>query len=109
MDLKLGLATVALPLARGDWVRVERARGAVIGCDEGELWVTQHNDLQDYILHAGQSFGIQNDGPVLAYAMQAGTLRVAPPVAADAPESWWNPFARRRANVAAALMPAPLR
>jgi len=92
MDIKLGSATLAI--ARGKLLRIERARGTVIHCVTGTLWVTQHGDSKDYLLGPGQVLRIENDGPALAHAVRSATLRLEPARVSDgdAIEAWWRPF-----------------
>lgn len=95
MDIKLGSAR--LSLARGQLVRIDRARGTSIHGVDGLLWVTQAGDQQDYFLRAGERLSVARDGPVVIHALRPSAFRVE---ARDADESalepWWNPFQRSR-------------
>jgi len=103
MDIKL--RSLKLALARGELARVDAARGALIHCREGLLWVTQHGDLKDYLLDPGQSIRINSDGPVLVHAVRAATVAITQPPASNERllETWWNPLSRsvsrRRASL----------
>lgn len=47
-------------------------RGEQITCTDGKLWVTQENDMTDYILNRGEIFWVTNSGKVVVQAMQDG-------------------------------------
>lgn len=44
--------------------------GDVISCTNGTLWITQEDDLRDYIITAGQSFWITKPGTVVVQALE---------------------------------------
>jgi hypothetical protein len=44
-------------------------RGDVISCLNGTLWITQEDDLKDYILDAGQTFWVTKPGTVIVQAL----------------------------------------
>ncbi|MDI6728935.1 MAG: DUF2917 domain-containing protein [Thermodesulfovibrionales bacterium] len=51
-------------------VRLERdARGIIIGCTEGILWITQQDDFTDYLLHSGERLTINRKGLVIITAL----------------------------------------
>lgn len=43
--------------------------GSEIRCLEGMLWITQEDDLRDYILKAGDSFRTDRKGKVVLQAL----------------------------------------
>jgi formylmethanofuran dehydrogenase subunit D len=45
-------------------------RGEVINCLSGVIWITQADDLNDYILEAGDSFWVTKRGTVIVQALQ---------------------------------------
>jgi hypothetical protein len=54
----------------GLWSMEGDRRGDVISCISGSLWITQQNDLKDYVLDAGQKFWITKPGTVVVQALE---------------------------------------
>jgi hypothetical protein len=44
-------------------------RGDVISCVNGSLWITQENDLKDYIVETGRNFWVTKPGTVVVQAL----------------------------------------
>lgn len=53
------------------------SRGKMISCLEGSLWVTQEQDLEDYILGPGESFMITVPGRVIVQALENSVFTVS--------------------------------
>ncbi len=60
MHTELNLA--ATSLQRGQLRRLQDARGSLVLCLSGTLWLTQEGDLQDIVLEAGDEARIGHDG-----------------------------------------------
>ncbi len=45
-------------------------RGEVIRCEKGSLWITQHGDLNDYLLNSGDRFWVTRPGTLLVQAVR---------------------------------------
>lgn len=58
-------------------------RWRVIGCLEGELWITQNRDVRDYLLTAGEMFIITQPGTVVIQARQPSRLQITPSLASS--------------------------
>ncbi len=57
---------IKICMNEGSMVRLERdARGIIIGCTEGILWITQKDDFTDYLLHSGERLTINRKGLVV--------------------------------------------
>ena len=65
-----------LCLKRNQVVTVRGGIGHSIVCDSGTVWVTQEGDPRDIILHAGESFTIDRNGPALVQAFEAGAISI---------------------------------
>ena len=65
IDLKLA----ATALQRGQLQRVHDARGRVVLCLHGTLWMTQDGDTRDVVLEAGDEARIDRDGLTLLHAL----------------------------------------
>jgi hypothetical protein len=65
-DLKLA----ATLLQRGQLQRVQDARGHVVLCLDGTLWLTQEGDTRDVVLEAGDEARIDRDGLTLLHALR---------------------------------------
>ncbi len=50
-------------------------RGDVISCLSGTLWITQENDLKDYILEQGKDFWVTKPGAMVAQALQSAQFK----------------------------------
>ncbi|MBK7453492.1 MAG: DUF2917 domain-containing protein [Anaerolineales bacterium] len=53
--------------------------GMTIVCDEGVIWLTESNDLQDYALKPGHSVIIRKKGKVLIQAVDEANLHIIYP------------------------------
>lgn len=74
----------SLRLEGGAPVSFRRAKGAVLECLSGRLWVTVTGQPGDFFLEAGERLRIDSDGLGLVEGMPVGVLRVASE-AAEAP------------------------
>lgn len=52
------------------------SRGRIISCLQGTVWVTQEQDLEDYILHEGESFITTVPGRVIVQALEEATISI---------------------------------
>ncbi len=50
---------------------LSEAKGMRLDCLEGVLWITQHHHTGDYLLQAGQSMKILNNGAVIVHAWRS--------------------------------------
>lgn len=91
MNIKAPIARLALH--RRDTLTLEAARGALVRCLDGFVWITQDGDRTDHIVRAGDSFRVDRDGAVVVQATRAARVAIESP-GDDAPEPWWNPLAR---------------
>jgi hypothetical protein len=57
-------------------VKVRGGRGHSIVCHSGSVWVTQDGDARDVILRAGEAFTLDQDGPALVQAFEAGSITI---------------------------------
>lgn len=63
-------------LARREMLRISDARGDLIRCNTGELWITLDGDLRDVVLSAGANWRIEGDGPVVVSALQPSAFSI---------------------------------
>ena len=63
------LHKAALWRAEGD------LRGEQITCTAGQIWVTQENDLTDYVLNPGEIFWVTRPGALVVQALKEGQFR----------------------------------
>lgn len=93
-------------LARRELLSISDARGDLICCNTGELWITVDGDRRDVVLPAGASWRIEGDGAVVVSALQPSAFSVErheAPVATGLPL-----FRLGRAFPPLALFPSPL-
>lgn len=67
----VGMPEKRIALATGQgWAVKGRRRHQTLFCFEGRVWITQENDLRDYVIEAGQAFMITQPGLVLVRALR---------------------------------------
>ncbi len=62
-------------LGQGEVLGLQDAAGRHVGVVRGSVWLTQHGDQRDRVLHAGESFRIGRDGLTLVVPL-GGAARV---------------------------------
>jgi hypothetical protein len=78
MNNDLNLAATALPMHAVH--RLHDARGLLVSCLSGTLWLTQEGDVRDIVLEAGDDALIDRDGLTLLAALSdARFVLTAPP------------------------------
>jgi hypothetical protein len=63
-------------LLKSELVTLSDARGHVLDCESGELWITLDGDSRDIILGPGQGYRIESDKPVLVSALKSSSLKL---------------------------------
>jgi len=53
-------------------------RWEIISCAEGMIWITQKNDLKDYVLKSGQALLITNPGLVSIKGLKDSQIQISP-------------------------------
>jgi hypothetical protein len=61
-------------------------RGEKITCTAGQIWVTQENDLNDYVLNPGEIFWVTRSGTLLVQALVEGQFSFSRFIAPGKPE-----------------------
>lgn len=69
------------------------ARGLVITCSSGTLWITIEGDNRDILLHPGERLQVAMKGKVVVEARRAAGMRVAIG-AGTAGKTWLSPCLR---------------
>lgn len=77
-----------IELAEGRAVTVPAVPGTEIRSVEGEVWVTQEGDVQDYFVPAGASYHAAGSGGIVVSAL-TGNSRVAVRHVAPQPAGLW--------------------
>lgn len=65
-----------LCLKRNNLVKVRGGISHTVVCHSGSVWVTQDGDARDVILHAGETFTFDRDGPALLQAFEPGAISI---------------------------------
>jgi len=74
--LQTGLLEQGLvALEPGEVLRLRDAAGRHVGVVRGDVWLTQHGDQRDRVLHSGESFRLDRDGLTLVVPL-GGAARV---------------------------------
>ena len=71
----------AYELAKNELLALDRARGHLLTCASGEVWITVEGCQQDIILQPGKSWRVDDMAPVVVSALQPSLLIVAHPQA----------------------------
>jgi hypothetical protein len=87
MNIKAHIARLAL--GTRDTLTLDAARGALVNCLEGLVWITQDGDRVDHIVGAGDAFRIDRDGPVVVQATRPTRVAIESP-REEVLEPWWN-------------------
>lgn len=74
--MKIDLSRSELTVYCNRPLRLENARGQVIRCLGGTVWVTQPEHPEDVFLTDGDEFGVESDGLVLIEGVDEGRIRV---------------------------------
>ena len=74
--MRIDLHAGELVLAENHPLAIRRARGTVIACTRGTVWITVGGEAEDIFLEAGQSYRIAGNGLALIEAVGAGQVRV---------------------------------
>lgn len=69
-------------LARRELLALDRARGCLLTCQSGELWITRDGSAEDLILAAGQSWRVEGNSELVVSALRPALLVIAHPSAA---------------------------
>jgi Protein of unknown function (DUF2917) len=78
----------AVPLDRGDLLRVRDGRGALLYVQRGIAWLTQEHDARDVLIGAGDCFRIDRDGLALVQAHHNATITVTAPFGTPRPKTF---------------------
>ena len=94
MNIKARIARLALK--QRDTLTLEAARGALVRCLEGLVWITQDGDRADHIVSAGDTFRVDRDGSVIVQATRPARVAIESP-RETASARWWTPVFRGHA------------
>lgn len=87
-------------------LRLVHAAGRRIACLSGTAWITAYGQRTDFMLRAGQSFEVPNDGLTLIEAVGQGRVRIEAPARAATQGHWAGRLLRRLRALGAATKPA---
>ena len=59
-----------------EFLHIRGGEGQVVAVFDGEVWITQDNDLRDAFIGSGDSFLLDRPGPALVQALQPTKLLV---------------------------------
>jgi hypothetical protein len=63
-----------LRLAAEELLKIDAVRGHSVMVFQGKVWITQHDDLDDYIVSSGESFTFDRRGLALIEALEPTSL-----------------------------------
>lgn len=69
--------SVSRSLAPGEIVKLRGARGAVVTCEAGHLWITEEAQPDDVWLAAGQRVRLVGEGLAVLEAKGSARVRIA--------------------------------
>lgn len=74
MNIRLNTSPVCL--AKSQAVTLTDAKGSLIRCLSGGLWITQDHDPRDIVLEPGESFTIDRAGPAIVWALAQSSVEM---------------------------------
>ena len=77
--MEIDLSRSELTVYRNGPLRLSKARGRVIRCVEGRVWITQAGQWEDVFLGPGGTLCVASDGLLLIEGAHEGKVRVLPP------------------------------
>jgi len=76
MNIRLNTSPVCL--AKSQAVTLTDAKGSLVRCLSGGLWITQDRDPRDIVLAPGESFTLDRNGPAVVWALAASSVEMVP-------------------------------
>jgi hypothetical protein len=70
------------------FLRMANAKGVVIVCLEGCLWITQDGSSKDTQLNAGQRFVVEDASRVIVTGFEPSLARLLQPITNGHPSGW---------------------
>lgn len=68
-----------MSLAPDELVDLDDARGTVIRVARGRVWLTQHGDLVDHVLRAGDAWAVERNGRTIVQAQESTLIDLSGP------------------------------
>jgi hypothetical protein len=72
--MRIELISNAVPLRRGQVLRIVDGAGSTIRAGQGTVWVTEENRPRDVILEAGASYRLRESGVAVIQALSEASL-----------------------------------
>ncbi len=76
--MNIRLDTAAVCLVKDQALALTDARGSLISCQRGAVWITQDNDRRDIVLTSGESFTLDREGEAIVSALDDSSVEVLP-------------------------------
>ena len=76
--MNIRLARTPTCLAKDELLFVTEAKGSLVRCLSGGLWVTQGSDPRDIVLAPGQTFTLDGRGATIVSALVASCVELLP-------------------------------
>jgi hypothetical protein len=81
---------IRIPMKKGEVFKLARPKGCVIRAVSGGLWITQSNKIEDTFVNQGEMFVANDEGVLLAEALESGVMSVSYQMHASAsPKNPW--------------------
>lgn len=80
-----GRRLAPLALAARTTQQLQDRRGERVMCLDGQIWITQHHDVRDIVLEAGQCFELDRPGLAIIFALKDAVITVGTAEAGAAP------------------------
>jgi len=85
-------AAVNRSLREGEVISVAGRRGMTVRVTQGQVWLTRHGDIRDYVLSAGDAMEFDTGGSLVVFGLAEASLQFDTP--ARAPGVWSGLVAR---------------
>ena len=87
--MRTNLDQARLELDQDMFLRMADAKGAIVVCLEGCLWITRDGSVKDIQLDPGQSYEVEDATPVVVSGFEPSAARILWP-AVESRHAWWR-------------------
>ena len=75
--MKIEFGPAELDLVKNHPLRLQDARGLLITCTSGIVWITVNGEADDIFLSTGEAHTLQRNGLALVESIEQGKVRIA--------------------------------
>jgi hypothetical protein len=83
-----------LRLRPGEFLHLRAAQGRTVAVFQGQLWITQDDELRDTFVGGGETFELNRPGPAMLHALEPSSLLLLA-ARTHVPSATWRERLRR--------------